>query len=194
MTPYIVGACPGFQLYAVATMYISPLFLLSAPPAIAIGFGAWTLLARKGHVWWGLAAGWLSVIPLTPYGAIMFGLAGLDGVIGQDCQAPWNEYLDPRMAVWQLCNLLVATLVILAVRVRRGGPPYRSRTSRTVAALAVGVLLLTVMRTDTVLGKITSVPSEACELWDAHGLPGEHLVPAEWEIAFACAARQSPTP
>ncbi|AWS44629.1 hypothetical protein [Streptosporangium sp. 'caverna'] len=194
MTPYLVDACPGFQLYAVAVMYVSPLFLLSAPLFIAIGFGVWTLLARRGHVWWGLAVGWLSVIPLTLYGTIMFGMVGLDGVVDQGCQAPWNEYLDPRMAVWQLYNLLVAVLVILAVRVRRGGPPYRSRTSRTVAALAAGVLLLTVMRTDTVPGKITSVPSETCGAWDTHGLPGEQPVPAEWEIAYACATRQSPMP
>ncbi|SNT43008.1 hypothetical protein SAMN05216276_104256 [Streptosporangium subroseum] len=194
MTPYLVDACPGFQLYAVAVMHISPLFLLSAPPAIAIGFGAWTLLARKGQVWQGLAAGWLSVIPLTLYGTIMFGMVGLDGVNGQDCQAPWNEYLDLRMAAWQLYNLLVAVLVILAVRVRRGGPPYRSRTSRTVAALALGVLLLTVMRTDSASGQVTSASSETCEPWDTHGLPVEQPVPSGWEIAFACAARQSPMP
>jgi hypothetical protein len=190
MISYNVGACPGFELHTDVLMHISPLFLVPAPLVIAVGFGAWTLLARRGHVRWGLAAGWLSVIPVTLYGAITFGMAGLDAAIGQGCLAPWSEFLDPRTAAWQLYDLLIAVLVILAVRVRRGGPPYRSRTSRTAAALAVGVLLLTVTRMDTVPGKITSASSEACEPWETFGYISERPAPAERTIAFVCAVRQ----
>lgn len=52
------------------------------PAVVAVGFGAWALLVRKGYRRWGRAVGWATVIPLGLFGALAFVMAGLDAVTG----------------------------------------------------------------------------------------------------------------
>ncbi|MEU7746055.1 hypothetical protein [Nonomuraea sp. NPDC049158] len=186
----IVGGCPGFDLYLSADYLLSPLRLVPQPAVVAVGFGVWALLVRKGYRRWGRAVGWATVIPLAVFGALAFVLAGLDAVAGEGCARTWGQMYEPGMSAWQLYDVVTAVLIIVAVRVRRVRRPYRSPDVRVAAALAVVLLLVTVPRMDAPIGKVTAAGSSACEPWRTARYVPVRPSAGQREIAFVCLVRQ----
>ncbi|WP_433516948.1 hypothetical protein ACQP2T_16155 [Nonomuraea sp. CA-143628] len=184
------GGCPGFEVYISADFLLSPLRLVPQAAVVAVGFGVWALLVRKGYRRWGRAVGWASVVPLGLFGALAFVLAGLDAVAGEGCARTWGQMYEPGSWAWQLYDVVTAVLIIVAVRVRRVRRPYRSPDVRFVAALAVVLLLVAVPRMDAPLGKVTAASSSACEPWQTARYVPVKPAAGQRELAFVCLVRQ----
>jgi hypothetical protein len=185
----IVGGCSGFDLYMSASFLLSPLDLVPRPAVVAVGFGVWALLVRKGYRRWGRAVGWATVIPLA-FGALAFVMAGFDAVAGEGCARTWAQMYEPGLLAWQLYEVVTAVLIIVAVRVRRVPRPYRSPDVRVAAALAVVLLLVTVPRMDAPIGKVTTANSTACEPWQTARYVPVRPSAGQRELAFICLVRQ----
>ncbi|MFI7150382.1 hypothetical protein ACIBO2_36160 [Nonomuraea sp. NPDC050022] len=186
----IVGGCSGFDLYLSADFLLSPLRLVPQPAVMAVGFGVWALLVRKGYRRWGRAVGWATALPLGSLGALAFVMAGFDAVAGDGCARTWAQMYEPGMLAWQLYEVVTAVLIIVAVRVRRVRRPYRSPDVRVAATLAVVLLLITVPRMDAPTGKITAANSSACEPWQTARYVPVRPSAGQRELAFICLVRQ----
>ena len=184
------GGCPGFEMYMSASFLLSPLYLVPQPALVAVGFGAWALLVRKGYRRWGRAVGWATAIPLAALGALAFVMAGFDAVAGEGCAQTWAQMYEPGMLAWQLYEVVTAVLIIVAVRVRRVRRPYRSPDVRVAAALAVVLLLVTMPRMDAPIGKVTTANSTACEPWQTARYVPVRPSAGQRELAFICLVRQ----
>jgi hypothetical protein len=184
------GGCPGFDLYMSADFLLSPLRLVPQPAVVAVGFGVWALLVRKGYRRWGRAVGWATVIPLGLFGALAFVMAGLDAVAGEGCARTWGQMYEPASWAWELYDVGTAVLIIVAVRVRRARRPYRSPDVRVAATLAVVLLLVTVPRMDAPIGKVTAASSAACEPWQTARYVPVRPSAGQRELAFLCLVRQ----
>ncbi|MEU7833448.1 hypothetical protein [Nonomuraea sp. NPDC049129] len=184
------GSCPGFEVYLSASFLLSPLHLVPQPAVVAVGFGVWALLVRKGYRRWGRAVGWATVIPLGLFGALAFLMAGFDAVAGEGCARTWGQMYEPASWAWQLYDVVTAVLIIVAVRVRRVRWPYRSPDVRVAVTLAVVLLLVTVPRMDAPIGKITAASSSACEPWQTARYVPVRPSAGQRELAFVCLVRQ----
>ncbi|MBN6051157.1 DUF2029 domain-containing protein, partial [Nonomuraea sp. RK-328] len=184
MVAFYGGTCPGFGLSVRLMSWAVSSWMPPAPAVVAVGFAAWALLARRGHRRWGRAVGWVTAV-LAAWNTVLFlAPVALDAAMG--CRTGSNGLYDPDMLWSYLHDLVVAVLIILAVRVRRAG----RRSSYVRGLLALAVVLL-VSRADAAPGKITEASRELCERWETMGF-GDEETPddAHREQAYLCVVRQ----
>ncbi|NUW35447.1 hypothetical protein HTZ77_29045 [Nonomuraea sp. SMC257] len=178
------GSCPGFELSMRLMPWAVVAWMPPAPAVVAVGFAAWALLARRGHRRWGRAVGWVTVALVTWNTVVFLAPAALDTAMG--CRTGSVGLYEPDLLWSCLWDLLVAVLIILAVRVRRAG-----RWSPYVRVLLALTVVLLVSGTDAAPGEITEASPKLCERWGTMGYGGE-ATPDDThrEQAYLCVVRQ----
>ncbi|MEV0195101.1 hypothetical protein [Nonomuraea sp. NPDC050691] len=183
------GSCPGFELNSILMSLTVGLWMPPAPAVVAVGFAVWALLARRGHQRRARAVGWATAVVAAWTTVLYLAPVALDAAIG--CPSGLNGLYQPDMLRSYLCDLLVAVLIVLAVRVRRAGPPRRSPLVRVLLALTVVLLVALVARADAARGRGTEASSDACERWQTARYLGIKVPDdAQREEAYLCAARR----
>ncbi|GAA3153490.1 hypothetical protein [Nonomuraea roseoviolacea] len=181
---YEAYSCPGFELRSGLSFLTVDVWTPPAPAVVAVGFAAWALLARKGHLRWARVAGRATAVVLSWNAVLALGTKALDVAVGCSTSEPFGAELVRSY----LYDLVVAALIVLAVRTRRAVRPRWSTYVRVLLAL---VLVLLIPRTDAAPGKVTEASPELCERWDTMGY-GDEKTPddAHREQAYLCVVRQ----
>ncbi|GAA2416130.1 hypothetical protein GCM10010404_88180 [Nonomuraea africana] len=155
--------CPGWAFYLDL-----PGVRVPAPLTVAVGFVVWAVLAHRGLLRLGRVVGWLAAAGVGWSSVAALGAALYDTSAGGRCGELWGKMLSPP---WQALDVLIAVLIVLAVRTERG------LVLRTASAVTALVFLATLPTGAAVLPRVTPAEAEGCES-------------AEGERAFVCAVRE----